>query len=77
MLSKGTQQFPELSNISGQRLGASWHKAVQSASARAFRRAEKQGLGPHCREADLELRKITHVSVPRPQRPTEFKAGPT
>lgn len=62
MLSKSTPQFHKLSNISGQCLVASWHKAVPSARATAFGKAENQGIGPYCREADLDLqKKNTHL----------------
>lgn len=40
VLSKCTQKSHKLSNISGQCVAASWHKAAQSAGATAFRKAE-------------------------------------
>lgn len=63
VLSKDTQAFPDLSNISGQRLGASWHKAVLSASATAFRRAENLGIGPYCREAAENRTRLCTVTA--------------
>lgn len=42
-------------------LVASQHKAAQSAGSPAFRKAERQGIGPYCRAADLDLQKNTHL----------------
>lgn len=63
MLSKCTQQFHKLSNIAGQCVVASWHEAVQSASATALSKAEKRGIGPYCRGAELDLQKTTQTSA--------------
>lgn len=64
VLPKSTQQFHKLPNISGQCLVASWHKAVPSAGATAFRKAENQDIGPYCREAELDLQKKRRISAP-------------